>query len=181
MVGNSTRTLIPNVMGSRILLKSWDLEMNQNIIQIAEAGNACRKNVEQWTINGAPQLIRDAGVSMGAGPNGIILACRWRYFAAEDIDGLKELASNTDCRIIRMPRSGQVQANWMAAAIDSGASALLIMGGHPATCHYSQGPDEGDPMPNGTIEPRALGPVPLPVDRSEGDRSERFLGSIGSW
>ncbi len=152
--------------------------MNCNIIQMADAGSSCQKNIEQWMIDGMPQLIRDAGASMGSGANVMVLACRWRYFAAEDLMGLKKLASNTDYRVIRMPCSGQVQANWIAAALDSGADAVLVMGGHPATCHFAQDSIEGDKMPNDGPGPQKFDPARLLVDWSEGDRSERFLGSV---
>jgi hypothetical protein len=42
--------------------------MDHNIIQMADDGSSCHKNIEQWTIDGMPRLIRDAGASMGPGP-----------------------------------------------------------------------------------------------------------------
>jgi F420-non-reducing hydrogenase iron-sulfur subunit len=152
--------------------------MKQNIIQLADAGSSCHKNIEQWTIDGMPQLIRDAGASMGPGANVMVLACRWRYFAAEDLMGLKKLASNFDYRVVKMPCSGQVQADWVSTALDSGADAVLIMGGHPATCHYAQDRIEGDQLLEATSGLQQFDPARLLVDWSEGDRSERFLGSV---
>lgn len=92
--------------------------MDRNIVQISEEAIG-QGNAEQWTIEGMPQTIRDAEESMGQGPHMIVLACRWRYFASKDLEGLKKLASNFDYRMVMMPCSGQVQANRIATALDS--------------------------------------------------------------
>lgn len=152
--------------------------MNRNIIQMADDGSSCHKNIEQWTIDGMPQLIREAGSSMGPEANVIVLACRWRYYAAEDLMGLKKLASTVNYRVVKMPCSGQVQADWIATALDSGADAVLVMGGHPSTCHYAQDRTKGDRTPDEKPRLQEYDPARLLVDWSEGDRSERFLGSV---
>lgn len=152
--------------------------MNRNIIQMAEAGSSCQKNIEQRTIEGMPQLIREAGASMGPGANVVVLACHWRYFAAEDLMGLKKMASNIDYRVVRMPCSGQFQEKWITAALDSGADAVLVMGGHPATCHYVKYSNEAPQMPTLKNGPPGFDPARLLIDWSEGDRSERFVGSV---
>jgi coenzyme F420-reducing hydrogenase delta subunit len=152
--------------------------MERNIIQIGEAGSSCQKNIEQWTIDGMPQLIRDAGASMGPGANVMVLACHWRYFAAEDLEGLKKMASNIDYRVVKMPCCGQVHGDWITTALDSGADAVLVLGGHPATCHYAKDPNAANGVP--AIEDGSPGfdPARLQVDWSEGDRSKRFVGSV---
>jgi coenzyme F420-reducing hydrogenase delta subunit len=152
--------------------------MNRNIIQMAEAGSSCQKNIEQWSIDGMPKLIREAGASLGPGANVMVLACHWRYFAAEDLMGLKKLASNIDYRVVRMPCSGMFQEKWITIALDSGADAVLVMGGHPATCHYVEDLNEVGRRLDAKIGPPGFDPARLLVDWSEGDRSERFLGSV---
>jgi F420-non-reducing hydrogenase iron-sulfur subunit len=153
--------------------------MDHTIIQNTDGRSSCHKNIKQWTIDGMPKLIRDAGASMGPGPNVMVLACRWRYFAAEDLEGLKKLASNLDYRIVRIPCSGQVQADWIATALDSGAGTVLIMGGHPATCSYTSDARCGDQMHSTVLGSSGIDPARLLMDWSVGGGSERFLKSVG--
>jgi coenzyme F420-reducing hydrogenase delta subunit len=102
----------------------------------AEGIRTCGKDIEQWTIEGVPQMIRSAEATMDEGPKVIVLACRWRYFAGSDIEGLKRLASEVDYRVVRTPCSGQVNADWIATALGSGADAVMVLGGH-AGCAFT--------------------------------------------
>ena len=153
--------------------------MNQNIIQIAQGRESCKKKTEQWMIDGVPQLIRDAGANMGSIPHVIVLACRWRYFAAEDLEGLKKLALNMDYRIVRIPCSGQVQENWIETALDSGAGAVMVIGGHLATCAYTQDANGREKEPNTEMGSSGIDSSRLVVDWSEGDTVRKILRISG--
>jgi F420-non-reducing hydrogenase iron-sulfur subunit len=157
---------------------SKDFEMCNNFIKIDEVGRSCHSNTEQWTIDGMPQMIRDAGASMGPGPNVIALACRWRYFAAGDLDGLKRLASNVDYRLVLTPCCGQMDANWVATALNSGAEAVLVMGGHPANCSFSDDPAQGETNLRSLIKKLGVDPERLVVDWSVGENTTKFQGSV---
>ncbi len=91
----------------------------------------------------------------------IVLACRWRYFAAEDLEGLKKLALNMDYRIVRIPCSGQVQENWIETALDSGAGAVMVIGGHLATCAYTQDANGREKEPNTEMGSSGIRLIPV--------------------
>jgi F420-non-reducing hydrogenase iron-sulfur subunit len=156
--------------------------MNNNIIQIMEDGNTEEQNAETRRIDATIQMIRDAESDMGPGRNIMVLACHWRYFAAEDLEGLQKLGSCINYRMVEIPCSGQVRSSWITTALESGADAVLVMGGHPDTCHFAKcmkcGEMLGEKLNDKGREAPQFDPARLSIDWSEGDRSSRFSGTV---
>jgi heterodisulfide reductase subunit A len=129
----------------------------------AECIRTCGKDIEQWTIEGVPQMIRSAEATMDEGPKVIVLACRWRYFAGSDIEGLKRLASEVDYRVVRTPCSGQVNADWIATALGSGAEAVMVLGGH-AGCELTDDRSAAEDLLKDRVAQGGADPERLVVD-----------------
>lgn len=153
--------------------------MNNNIIHVLNESNVDTLNAGSQ-IDGMSQLIKEAELSMGPGLNVMVLACHWRYYAAEDLEGLKRLGSKINYRMVEIPCSGQVHSEWITTAIDSGADAVLVMGGHPSTCHFAKCKKCGNSMIKKDVAHAELHPARLSIDWSEGDRSVRFCKSMDS-
>jgi F420-non-reducing hydrogenase iron-sulfur subunit len=151
--------------------------MNNNIIRIKEEENTSG-NAESQKADVTLQSIREAESAMGPGRNIMVLACHWRYFAAEDLEGLQKLGNSINYRMVEIPCSGQVQSSWITTALDSGAEAVLVMGGHPATCHFAKCTKCDDLHYKEHSAVAQFDPARLSIDWSEGDRSMRFSGTV---
>ena len=148
--------------------------MNNNIIQISEEGNAAEFSSGPKKFDVTLQSIREAESAMGPGRNVMILACHWRYFAAEDLEGLQKLASSINYRMVEIPCSGQVRSSWITTALELGAEAVLVMGGHPDTCQFAKCMKCGDMQNKDCSGGEQFDPARLSIDWSEGDRSLRW-------
>jgi F420-non-reducing hydrogenase iron-sulfur subunit len=152
--------------------------MNNNIIQIKDEENDSQLNSGSSKVDTTLRSIREAESAMGPGRNVMVLACHWRYFAAEDLEGLQKLGSCINYRMVEIPCSGQVQSTWITTALESGAEAVLVMGGHPDTCHFAKCMKCGDLHDKESSQGAEFDPARISVDWSEGDRSSRFSGTV---
>jgi coenzyme F420-reducing hydrogenase delta subunit len=152
--------------------------MNNYIIQIKEDENDNELKAESRKVDITLQSIREAESAMGPGRNVVVLACHWRYFAAEDLEGLQKLGTCINYRVVEIPCSGQVQSSWITTALESGAEAVLVMGGHPATCNFAKCTKCGDQQNMEGLGGTQFDPARLSIDWSEGDRSLRFSGTV---
>lgn len=145
-------------------------------IRTAEGRETCNRNIEQWTLEGMPQVIRT--IESDTDAEVIVLACRWRYFAGKDLEGLKRLASEVDYRVVRTPCSGQVEGGWIAAALESGAEAVMVMGGHRDDCAYAREPEAAGECLKDRAARQGLDPDRLVVDWSDEKRPEGLQESV---
>lgn len=153
-------------------------QMNNDIIQIKEDEDCNELNSGSRIVDPTVRSIMEAESAMGPGRNVMVLACRWRYFAAEDLEGLQRLGSCINFRMVEIACSGQVQSSWIATALESGAEAVLVMGGHPSTCHFSKCVKCADLHHNESLAGQEFDPAQISIDWSEGDRSLRFSGTV---
>ena len=65
--------------------------------------------------------------------------CNWCSYGGADTAGVARFPQPTDLRIIRVPCSGRVNPPCPLKALLSGADGVLVSGGHPRDCHYSEG------------------------------------------
>jgi heterodisulfide reductase subunit A2 len=150
--------------------------MKNNDLRTAEGRETCNKSIEQWTLEGMPQVIRT--IESDTEAEVIVLACRWRYFAGKDLEGLKNLASEVDYRVVRTPCSGQVDADWIAAALDSGAEAVMVMGGHKDDCAFAREPEAAEECLKARVDRQGLDPERVVVDWSDESRPEGLQRSV---
>ncbi len=150
--------------------------MNNSNIRTAEGRETCNKHIEQWTVEGMPQVIRT--VESNTDAEVIVLACRWRYFAGKDLEELKRLASEVDYRVVRTPCSGQVDGDWIAAALDSGAEAVMVMGGHDDDCAFARDPSAAENCLKTKAAQQGLDPERLVVDWSDERWPEGLQNSV---
>ena len=142
--------------------------------QTAGGRKACTGATEQWTLEGVPLLIRETEENEGGEPNVIVLACRWRYFAGSDLGELKRLASEVDYRVVRVPCSRKVSGEWVAAALDSGADAVMVLGGH-TTCPLSGDRTKAEETLKCRVAQDGLDPERMIVDW-KGDGTSEGMG-----
>ncbi len=66
-------------------------------------------------------------------------ACQWCAYQAADLAGNLKLSYPSTIRLIRVPCSGRVEAEFVLRALASGADAAFIAGCPHAECHYRNG------------------------------------------
>ena len=152
------------------------LYMRDDDMRTAECRETCNKHIEQWTVEGMPKVIRT--IESDTDAEVIVLACRWRYFAGQDLEELKRLASEVDYRVVKTPCSGQVEGDWIAAALESGAEAVMVMGGHKDDCAFAQEPEAAEKCLKDRAAQRGLDPERLVVDWSDESRPEGLQDSV---
>ncbi len=69
----------------------------------------------------------------------VAFCCNWCSYAGADLAGTSRLNYPANVRIIRVPCSCRVNANFILRAFQRGADGVVIAGCHPGDCHYSTG------------------------------------------
>jgi len=72
-------------------------------------------------------------------PNIIVFACNWCTYQGADLAGSLRYEYPASIKIIRVPCSGRVEAEFIVSALKNGADGVLIGGCHPGDCHYREG------------------------------------------
>lgn len=65
--------------------------------------------------------------------------CRWCSYPGADLAGTSRIRYPPSLRIIRVPCSGRVDPLFVLKAFQEGADGVMVLGCHPADCHYSDG------------------------------------------
>ena len=83
----------------------------------------------------------DAVTKREAGFEPLIVAfcCNWCSYAGADLAGTSRLNYPANIKIIRVPCSCRVNANFVLRAFQRGADGVIIAGCHPGDCHYMTG------------------------------------------
>ncbi len=72
-------------------------------------------------------------------PNIVCIACNWCTYQAADMAGSLRYSYPTTVKVVRVPCSGRVEAEFVLEALLNGADGVLIGGCHPGDCHYKTG------------------------------------------
>jgi F420-non-reducing hydrogenase iron-sulfur subunit len=72
-------------------------------------------------------------------PRIIVFCCNWSTYAGADLAGVSRLQMPTNFRVIRTMCSARVDPEFVLRAFASGADGVLVLGCHPADCHYIGG------------------------------------------
>lgn len=72
-------------------------------------------------------------------PKIVAFCCNWCSYAGADGAGVARLQMPTDFRIIRTMCSARVDPEHVLRAFSKGADGVMILGCHPADCHYIGG------------------------------------------
>jgi coenzyme F420-reducing hydrogenase delta subunit len=72
-------------------------------------------------------------------PQIITFCCNWCSYAGADLAGVSRLQMPTNFLVIRTMCSARVDPEFVLRAFSKGADGILILGCHPADCHYIGG------------------------------------------
>jgi len=72
-------------------------------------------------------------------PKIVAFCCNWCSYAGADGAGVARLQMPTNFRIIRTMCSARVDPEFILRALSKGADGVIILGCHPADCHYIGG------------------------------------------
>ena len=72
-------------------------------------------------------------------PHIITFCCNWCSYAGADLAGVSRLQMPTNFRVIRTMCSARVDPEFVLRAFSKGADGVLVLGCHPADCHYIGG------------------------------------------
>ena len=72
-------------------------------------------------------------------PKIIAFLCNWCTYGAADLAGVSRLMYPPNIRIVRLPCTGRMSADFILAALRDGADGVWISGCHPGDCHYIEG------------------------------------------
>jgi len=72
-------------------------------------------------------------------PKIVAFCCNWCSYAGADGAGVARLQMPTNFRIIRTMCSARVDPEFVLRALSKGADGVIILGCHPADCHYIGG------------------------------------------
>ncbi len=72
-------------------------------------------------------------------PKIVSFCCNWCSYAGADGAGVARLQMPTNFRIIRTMCSARIDPEFVLRAFSKGADGVMILGCHPADCHYIGG------------------------------------------
>ncbi len=72
-------------------------------------------------------------------PKIIAFCCNWCSYAGADLAGVSRLQMPTNFLVIRTMCSARVDPEFVLRAFAKGADGVLVLGCHPADCHYIGG------------------------------------------
>ncbi len=72
-------------------------------------------------------------------PKILSILCNWCGYAAADLAGVSRMQYPADTRVVRVLCTGRVHPKFVYEAFLRGMDAVLIVGCHPADCHYISG------------------------------------------
>ncbi|MDN5357356.1 MAG: hydrogenase iron-sulfur subunit [Candidatus Methanomethylophilaceae archaeon] len=72
-------------------------------------------------------------------PKIVAFCCNWCSYAGADGAGVARLQMPTNFRIIRTMCSARIDPEFILRALSKGADGVIVLGCHPADCHYIGG------------------------------------------
>ena len=72
-------------------------------------------------------------------PKIVVFCCNWCSYAGADGAGVARLQMPPNFRIIRTMCSARVDPEFILRALAKGADGVVVLGCHPADCHYIGG------------------------------------------
>jgi len=72
-------------------------------------------------------------------PKIVVFACNWCAYQGADLAGSMRYKYPSSVVIIRVPCTGSIEPEYVAAALAKGADGVVIGGCHPGDCHYKEG------------------------------------------
>lgn len=72
-------------------------------------------------------------------PRIVAFCCNWCSYAGADGAGVARLQMPTNFRIIRTMCTARVDPEFVLRALSKGADGVIVLGCHPADCHYIGG------------------------------------------
>ncbi len=152
--------------------------MRDRRVRMAEGRKSCDGVAEHCATEGLSERIRYVMDDKDPPSEVVVIACRWRYYAARDLSAFKRLASCTNFRVIRMPCTSMVDDECVLTAFDSGAKIVVVLGGRPDDCPLIKESPEGECAIRDIIECSGFDRSRLHVDCSADDMSERFNRAV---
>lgn len=89
----------------------------------------------QQAVHAAPKAAESGSFE----PKILVFCCNWCSYAGADLAGVSRLQMPTNFRVIRTMCSARVDPEFVLRAFASGADGVLVLGCHPADCHYIGG------------------------------------------
>jgi coenzyme F420-reducing hydrogenase delta subunit len=89
----------------------------------------------QQAVQAAPKVVESGAYE----PKILVFCCNWCSYAGADLAGVSRLQMPTNFRVIRTMCSARVDPEFVLRAFASGADGVLVLGCHPADCHYIGG------------------------------------------
>ncbi|MBN2239162.1 MAG: hydrogenase iron-sulfur subunit [Dehalococcoidales bacterium] len=72
-------------------------------------------------------------------PKILSILCNWCGYAAADLAGVSRMQYPADTRVVRVLCTGRVHPKFIYESFLQGMDAVLVVGCHPADCHYISG------------------------------------------
>jgi F420-non-reducing hydrogenase iron-sulfur subunit len=72
-------------------------------------------------------------------PKIVTFCCNWCSYAGADLAGVSRLQMPTNFLVVRTMCSARVDPEFVLRAFAKGADGVLVLGCHPADCHYIGG------------------------------------------
>lgn len=81
----------------------------------------------------------EAGKGNGFGPKIVAFCCHYCAYAAADLAGSLRLQYPTNIRIVKIPCSGRLDAQYVLDAFEEGADGVMVAGCLEGDCHFQTG------------------------------------------
>ncbi len=72
-------------------------------------------------------------------PKAIAFICNWCTYTGADLAGTSRMEYPADFRIIKVPCTGRIDAEFIIKGFEQGADGIWISGCHIGDCHYQSG------------------------------------------
>ena len=148
----------------------------QSIVKLPGSRSGCGMEIEGRDVVETKERIRKTVDNLTGEQRVLVLACTWRNYMGRDLVGLKRLADRVDdYKVVRVPCSGLVNADWVVAALDHGADSVLVLGGHCDSCPYSREVRLGEAKLKEQVEKLGFDPSRVAIDWAEDDEPLTFV------
>lgn len=117
-------------------------------------------------------------------PKILTILCNWCGYAAADLAGVSRIQYPSNTRTIRVLCSGRVHTKFIYDAYLKGMDAVLIVGCHPADCHYISGVQQQIrtiPITRKGLEKIGIDPARLKLDFASAAEGAAFASLINNY
>lgn len=150
--------------------------VHQSLIRLPGCKSGCGKEFEGRDVVETKERIRSAVDDLSGEQRVLVMACPWRIYVGRDLAGLKKLADRVDdYKVVPVPCSGLVSADWVITALDHGADSVLVLGGHCDTCPYAKEVRLGEAKLKERVQRLGFDPSRVSIDWAEDDEPLSFV------